>query len=66
MDRHLRLAVLVAIGFVLLVLSPIIGSLGGIGVLIGLILALIGGVLFVASGLLYTARFVQEFLGPRE
>ena len=66
MKRYLRLAALVAVGFVLLVLSSVVGSLGGLGVPTGLILGAMGFVVFITSGLVYTALFVREFIAPEK
>lgn len=66
MRRHTRVAMLVAVGFALILVSAGLGTIGGPAASVtrpaGLLLGVLGLLVFFTSGLLYTVLFVRSFL----
>ena len=66
MRRYTQVAMLVTIGFALILVSAGLGTVGGPAASVtrpaGLLLGVLGILVFFASGLLYTALFVRSFL----
>ena len=70
MRHHPRVAALVTAGFALILLSVVLGAVGGgvsaVARPAALLLGVVGVVVFLVSGFWYTTLFVRSLLRPPE